>query len=305
MNLLSRDHFTTPPIMYSAWTGAGNVGILSVDYLRRKLNSRLFAQIDMSRFISPDSVMVKGGVAQFPETPQSVFYHHHNPDLVIFESNAHAGAKNDQDIMKAILDLASDLQTPRIYTAAALPRSMSHKTESEVLFAANNPSLISKLNLMGFNSMPDGTITGLNGLMLGFAAARGIDALCMLATIPAYTASLTYPKGALAVVNALGKLENFTIDTAELELECRKIEPMFNGIEGKIREFFTISPDIEQIDQINGEQDVPEYVMNKIEKLFEEARVDRSRASELKEELDRWNLYPFYENRFLDLFEDD
>jgi hypothetical protein len=53
------------------------------------------------------------------------------------------------------------------------------------------------------------------------------------------------------------------------------------------------------------EEKVPHYVMERIEKLFEKAKFDRSMANELKKELDRWNLFELYENRFLDLFEDD
>jgi hypothetical protein len=44
--------------------------------------------------------------------------------------------------------------------------------------------------------------------------------------------------------------------------------------------------------------------MEKIESLFVKAKTDRATAGELKLELDRWNLFELYENRFLDLFED-
>ena len=40
----------------------------------------------------------------------------------------------------------------------------------------------------------------------------------------------------------------------------------------------------------------------RIEALFEVAREDRSRAYELKQELDRLNVFADYEDRFLDLF---
>ena len=46
-------------------------------------------------------------------------------------------------------------------------------------------------------------------------------------------------------------------------------------------------------------------IMEKIEKLFRETRQDRSRAVILKKELDRWDLYKLYEDRFLDLFKDN
>jgi hypothetical protein len=51
-----------------------------------------------------------------------------------------------------------------------------------------------------------------------------------------------------------------------------------------------------------NEDQVPHYIMEKIEKLFENVRKDKSRAGDLKNELVRWNLYELYEKRFLDLF---
>ena len=56
------------------------------------------------------------------------------------------------------------------------------------------------------------------------------------------------------------------------------------------------------------EDKVPEYVMDKIEKLFVAVKSQRSKqgsrekAAELKNELDRWDLYNLYEDRFLELF---
>ena len=304
MDLINRHHFNEAPLMFAAWTGAGNVGILSIDYLRRKLNAHLFAQIDMSQFITHESIMVTGGVAHFPETPQSVFYHHHNPDLVIFESNAHAGGKNDVEIMKAILELAKQLEAPRIYTAAALPQSMSHTDPSKMLFAANKPNLIPELRSFGLEPMPDGAISGLNGLMLGFAASHNIEAVCLLATIPAYAGGLTYPRGAMAVVRTIGRLAKVEVDMSELDADARNGDAMFDDIEGKIRDFFTSGqiPPEEGTPEVDHEE-VPKYVMDRIEKLFEVAANDRTKARELKTELDRWNLYGLYENRFLDLFE--
>ena len=305
MDLIDRNHFNSPPLMFAAWTGAGNVGILSIDYLRRKLNAHLFAQIDMSSFITPDSITVTGGVASFPAVPQSVFYHHHNPDLVIFESNAHVGGKNDAEVMKAILGLAQRLGTPRIYTAAALPLSMSHTDPSKMLFAANNPTLIPELMEQGLEPMTQGAISGLNGLMLGFAAKSGMDAVCLLSTIPAYAGALTYPKGAASVVSAIGELTGASVCMDELDTHARSVEPMFDHIEGKIRDFYISAdaPALEESAEQVDHKEVPKQIMDRIEKLFENAAVDRTKAGELKNELDKWNLYELYENRFLDLFE--
>ena len=47
---------------------------------------------------------------------------------------------------------------------------------------------------------------------------------------------------------------------------------------------------------------LPQSVKEKIENLFELAKKDIGKANELKQELDRWNVYKEYEDRFLDLF---
>ena len=47
---------------------------------------------------------------------------------------------------------------------------------------------------------------------------------------------------------------------------------------------------------------LPQSARKKIETLFKEAQKDITQASKLKNELDRWNVYKEYEDRFLDLF---
>ena len=58
------------------------------------------------------------------------------------------------------------------------------------------------------------------------------------------------------------------------------------------------APDVE-------EEEVPHYIMEKIERLFDEVKRDKTKAGKLKEELDRWKLYELYEHRFLSLFKDE
>jgi len=47
---------------------------------------------------------------------------------------------------------------------------------------------------------------------------------------------------------------------------------------------------------------LPQSVKEKIESLFVAAKTDISKAHQLKAELDKWNVYREYEDRFLDLF---
>ncbi|MBN1577453.1 MAG: PAC2 family protein, partial [Chitinispirillaceae bacterium] len=69
MKMFEEINFTTAPTVIAAWPGMGNVGLITVDYLRRKLDGKVFAEIDMSPFFIPDSIVVKDGIAQLPEIP--------------------------------------------------------------------------------------------------------------------------------------------------------------------------------------------------------------------------------------------
>lgn len=61
--------------------------------------------------------------------------------------------------------------------------------------------------------------------------------------------------------------------------------------------------DIEKIKKdLSAYTKIPQSVRENVENLFKEAQKDISRASILKEELDHWNVYKEYEDRFLDLF---
>ncbi len=48
--------------------------------------------------------------------------------------------------------------------------------------------------------------------------------------------------------------------------------------------------------------EVPGYIKNRIDKLFDLAKKDTTKAYELKALLDKWELFKYYEDRFLDLF---
>ncbi|MCX7726516.1 MAG: PAC2 family protein [Chitinispirillaceae bacterium] len=305
MKLSESIKFDSKPTVIAAWPGMGNVGLITVDYLRRKLDAKVFGEIDMAPFFIPDSIVVKDGIAQLPELPSSVFYYVKNPDVIIFESNAQVAGREGIMIIKMILDVLGNFSIKHLFTFAAFAKPMSHAEDSEVLAACNSSAMLEWVTQFGVSPMPDGFIAGLNGLLLGVAATKEIEAACLLGTIPPYAASLNYPKASLELVRCFKDMTSLAIDTTELEEGVQSMEQQFDTIEERIREFLPNlnKEEEEEIAEVEEEK-VPHYVMEKIEKLFQEAAKDREKAAELKKELDRWNLFELYENRFLDLFKE-
>jgi proteasome assembly chaperone (PAC2) family protein len=197
------------------------------------------------------------------------------------------------------------MKVSHIYTSAALVQPMTFQTPSKVLIACSNTAHLDTLIKYGVVPMPDGFIAGLNGLLLGVAASHNIESACLLGTMPSYASNMMYPKASLEIIKTFQKILDTPLDIGELEGNVAEMDQQFAEIEERIKRIFPSSA--ESDDEISGleEEKVPHYIMEKIEKLFEKAKSDRSSANELKEELDRWNLFELYENRFLDLFEDD
>jgi hypothetical protein len=305
MRLFEEIKFDSPPVMLAAWQGMGNVGLITMDYLRRKTEARPFAEIDMSHFLTPDSIVVKDGIAQFPDIPSSTFYYVQNPNIIFFESNAQVGGREGITIIKTILEMASQFQVKRIYTSAAFAQPMSFQTESQVLVACNNESLLHYMREYGVGPMPDGFIAGLNGLLLGVAATRQVEAACILGTIPSYATALSYPKASIGILKVLTQIFNLSVDLTDLETASTEMDQQLGAIEDRIREFFPAMAENNEEASGVDQEEVPKYIMDKIEQLFDRVTKDRSVAAELKAELVRWNLYELYEKRFLDLFKNE
>jgi len=159
--------------------------------------------------------------------------------------------------------------------------------------------------------LESGQIKGMNGVFLAAAAQRGIPGICLLGTMPAFAAQIPYPKASSSVLEAFLKLCGLNVDLEELKSYGRSIEQHLTGGLEKIQEALQGQEGGEGPGPVlpgaAGEEakatDGPtEEDRRKVEDLLEQARKDRSKAFELKRELDRRGLFKEYENRFLDLF---
>ena len=292
------------PVMIAAWPGMGNVALGTVDYIRRKLKAVRFAEIKTDPLAALDAVEVRSGLSKFPKTPLNTFYYTKSPDMILFEGEVQPAGRSGIELLNKVLGVAADQKVSRIFTGAAFPMPISYKDVSEIYAAANKESLRVYLKDSGIRLMEGGHISGLNGLMLGFAAKKGIDAICLLATMPHYAISLPNPKSSSAIIEALNRMLSISIDVRELNGYIKDMEERMAIIEDKVKDVITIEE--ESVESYpHHEKRIPVYIMERIEKLFIEAKGDKKKASSLKNELDRWGLYSQYEDRFLDLFKEN
>lgn len=293
------------PVLIAGWPGMGNVALGSVDYLRRALKAKPFAQIEMSPYAAPDSIVVSDGVVKLPELPKSIFYYTPQPEIIFFESETQVGGGEGVALMRELLDFVVSLKVRRIFTGAAFPLTVSYKEESIVYGVANNPDLRGWLRGFNVRIMDKGQISGMNGLLLGYAAQKDIESVCLLATMPIYGVNLPNPRASKAIIEVFSRMIGFEIDMRGLDAAIKEMEAHMERIEEKMHEIFGPKKAGELKTPIFEDEKTPAHVMERIERLFQEAKVDKKKAYLLKEELDRWDLYKEYEDRFLDLFKDN
>ena len=285
------------PIMLAAWPGMGNVALHAIDYLRRKLKAKPFGEIDISQFVTPDAIQVKDGLAKLPQTPKNTIYYRKYPDLVILEGEIQLHGKSGTILMEQVVSFMKEFGVSKIFTGAAFPVPMSYREPSTLYGAATTPSLRDLLfSEYQVEIMEHGEIAGFNGLLLGYAKEIGIPAVCLLATIPLYAVNLPNPKASREIVNILAHMLRVKVPMTELDMQVERVEKEMAEIEIRMKEELITAPK----DKIS--EGIPLPIKQKIERLFRDARRDKQKAYRLKKELDKWNLFESYEDRFLDLF---
>jgi hypothetical protein len=305
------DSTVRAPVLIAGWPGMGQVGLGACDYLRQKLNAVLFAQIDVSAYYLPDALTVENGLGRMPDAPKQDLYYAKEPPLFIFEGDTQLSGEPGFKLAAELIDLVRRHGTETVYTGAAYAMPVSFRQRPDIYGAATDEQLKARLAALGVEPLKEGRISGLNGLLLGLAAQRGLPAACLLATMPQYAIEAPNPKASRALIQVFQRILNTSVDMAEIGEAVREADRMFREFEAKVNEA------IQQLKQNLGahsdgqegegqgpdDRPEPHDLMERVERLFDEAQRDRAKAVVLKEELDRWGLFNLYEDRFLDLFE--
>ncbi len=289
-------------IMVAGWPGMGSVAVDSVNYVRRKLNARFLAEISTNEVYTPEGVVIDKGIISFPREPVNLFYYRKNPPVIFLEGSHQFSGQQASLLVKKVLDVAKNANVKRIITSAAFPTAMNYHEGSQVYVAANNVSFLNYFTRFRLKALKMGQISGLNGMLLGHAKTRGIDAACLLATIPQYSISIPNPRAVIEVADIISSIIDVSIDLEEIDGLIEDMDRRMELIENKLKVLLPRTFEEEQQPELCDREKVPSSILEKIEKMFAEVKQDKKKASLLKEELDRWELYRIYEDRFLDLF---
>lgn len=298
------------PIFIAAWPGMGEVAYRSALYLKEVMDFKMFAKLEADKYFKPAGVIVEKGVLTLPHMPAGIFYYcssRQHPPLILFLGEAQPPLEYGKELAGEVIHLAKKYQTQLVITFAAKPEAIDHRSQSRVWLAATTKEILTKWP-QPVNIMNEGQISGLNGLLLGVAKEANIPGVCLLAEIPFYTVQIENPRANIALLQTIDQYIKLKLNLDPLKERAKfieqEIDKLMHYLKGESQTPPPLSEDdIEKIKKdLSTYTKLPQSVRQKIENLFSAAERDISKARELKDELDHWNVYKDYEDRFLDLF---
>jgi hypothetical protein len=299
----------THPWLIAVWPGMGHVALNAGVYLLSKLDMTVIAELKAADLFDVDHVEVKEGILQPGRRPRNRFFLWKDPagrrDLVIFLGEAQPPV-GKYPLCRQIIAYAKDLGIERVFTFAAMATRMHPEHRSRVFAAATDAERLDELKWQEVEVLEGGHIGGLNGVLLGAASESGLPGACLLGEMPHIFSQIPFPKASLAILEVFAALAGIDLDFTELAEQVREVEVQLGELLARVEESsgekFYVEEEGQEAEPAREEERVSTADRRRIDDLFEQAVKDRSKAFELKQELDRLGVFKEYEDRFLDLF---
>ena len=237
------------PDMVACWPGIGNIGVIAIDTLRGQIRAEELGEIEPWDFFYTNKVIIKAGILEDLEFPTNKFYYKRvgEKDLIFFIGEEqptdgrriYAEGRKAYQMANLVLDVAGKFGCRRIYTSGAAVALTHHALKPRVWAVTSREDLIKEVKsyenaiLMGeIEGTGGGSITGLNGLLLGLAKKRDFEAICLMGEIPDYLSGtpFPYPKASKSVLEILTKLLGIEIGYGTLDEMVVQIDDIIGGI---------------------------------------------------------------------------
>jgi predicted ATP-grasp superfamily ATP-dependent carboligase len=303
----------TKPWLLAVWPGMGQVAISAGYYLMAKMGMHLLAEFSPRELFDVEHVEVKDGLIHSARLPRSRCFLWRDPslrhDIILFIGEAQPPTRK-RAFCNALVNFATQMGVERVFTFAAMATQMHPEHLARVFGAATDEATLAELKKLSLEVMTEGHIGGLNGVLLGEAAEAGLHGACLLGEMPHIFSQIPFPGASFAVLKVFCELAEITVDLDELDEQAadmgRKLGKALAQVEVELEKARESEPADD--DETPESEPVPEPKLTpqeerRITELFAQARTDRSKSYELKQELDRLQVFEEYEDDFLDLFQ--
>ena len=297
--------------LVAGWPGIANVAVQAVRYLAEALGAEPIGEVDPQGWFLPQAVLVRESLVELAPLPRSrlLLVRRRPEHLLIFLGEAQPA--RGYDMARELLGELRRFGLRRVYACAAAVAPVHHRERPRVWGAATAGHLLEEARAHGVVPMGEavggeGTISGLNGLLVGAAREVGLEGMCLLGEVPFYLPpQLEFPPAALSVLEALGGMLGVELELGpfreRVQLWEREAGPLLDRLFEAAQRVSGRALRRESPQPSKPPGEVLEFTRVRIEHLFEEARRDPSKVEALRAELERLGLFEEYRERFQEL----
>ena len=196
------------PIFIVAWPGMGEVAYRCALFLKEVMGFKMFAKLEAGEFFKPAAVSVDKGVLDLPSFPAGFFYYikgKNSPDIILFLGEAQPPLEYGERLSAQIIDFVKKYNAKFVFSFAAKPEAVDHKTNPAVWIAATHKTVFKKFEKFKLKVLSEGQISGLNGIILGVGKNKGLKGACLLGEVPFYMVQIENPKASNNILKIVDK----------------------------------------------------------------------------------------------------
>ena len=203
------------PVIIEGFPGIGMVGTIVATYLIEKMNMEEIGYFKSEMF--PPVVAIHNSK---PHNPARIYA---SPDgkFVVILSEFVIPFQTIYRVANDILDFANKFSAERIVSVGGIAISPQISDQRRIFGIGTTDELNKLLESHNIEIINDGAISNVSAIILSEYANMGKQSYILLVES---MENFPDPKGAVEVINTLEKIEDFDIDTSDLEKEAASIQ---------------------------------------------------------------------------------
>jgi uncharacterized protein len=228
----------TNPVLVCGLPGSGYVGKLAADHLVSAFKLKRVAEYSSDTF-PPQASVLKDGTVDLPKAELYYARAGKGRSLFVFTADAQpTTSEGEYELSDAVVSFAKKCGVKEVYTMAAYITG-AFSASPKVYGSGTSKEVLGMLEEQGVTLMKDGGISGMNGLLVGMAALKGIDGACLLGETSGYVVDAG---AAQSVLEVLSKILRLPIDTKRLKEKAEETQKVISQLQALAEQSRETSP---------------------------------------------------------------
>ncbi len=210
--------------------GSGYVGKLAIDHLIEELKAEHIADI-YSSALPPQVIIRNDGTLELMKNSLYYYKGNHRPIILLTGDSQPIIPDAEYMVADAIFDILK-YKIDTVFTLAAYITGV-FVNRPKVYATATDNHIVEELKSKGLEIMDNGSVTGMNGIIVGLAKLRNIKGICLLGETSGYVIDAS---AASAVLKVLSNILDIVIDMQDLEKRIKDTEPIIKALEQQLQQ---------------------------------------------------------------------